>query len=320
MQGPSQNQLRRRYNEAANRAASFARREHPHLAGILVHGSVARGEPGPFSDIDMLGVTNQKRKPADFSFFDGDIYVGVGFLSLAELEREFTDPRAFFWARGSAETTRILYDPRGILRRLMLRWNKAKLPSRVLEKSLWDAYHNIIEYSGKLRNGWLNRNDFLTRYSARIVAEHVERAIIALNDLSIISENYASPDSERGKKTKASRYRLSPSSWNKGDGRHGIGLSICHETLRRDSAPRQSRVRRKSETQTVQRSARSALREARIVNLSTSRLSDIGRSHQFPPYQKNRYTILNSKDGETCILREAQPFVGSYLGRTKAAA
>src|SRR5439155_23632931 len=84
----------------------------------------------------------------------------------------------------------ILYDPRGILRRLMLRWNKAKLSSRVLEKSLWDAYHNIIEYSGKLRNGWLNRNDFLTRYSARIVAEHVERAIIALNDLSIISENY----------------------------------------------------------------------------------------------------------------------------------
>jgi len=190
MQGPSQSQLRRCYDEAANRAASFVRREYPHLAGILVHGSVARGEPGPFSDIDMLGVTNQKRKPADFSFFDGDIYVGVGFLSLAELEREFTDPRAFFWARGSAETTRILYDPRGILRRLMLRWNKAKLPSRVLEKSLWDAYHNLIEYSGKLRNSWLNHNDFLTRYSARIVAEHVERAIIALNDLSIISENY----------------------------------------------------------------------------------------------------------------------------------
>ncbi len=190
MQGLSQSQLRRRYDEATNRAASFVRREYPHLAGILVHGSVARGEPGPFSDIDMLGVTNRKKKPADFSYFDGDIYVGVGFLSVAELGKEFTDPRAFFWARGSAETTRILYDPKGVLRRIMLRWKKARPSHQILEKSLWDEYHNIIEYSGKLRNSWLKRDEFLTRYSARVIAQHVERAIIALNDISVISENY----------------------------------------------------------------------------------------------------------------------------------
>ena len=190
MQGPSQKQLRRHYDEAANRAASFVRREYPHLSGILVHGSVARGEPGPFSDIDMLGVTNRKKKPADFSYFDGDIYVGVGFLSVAELEKEFTDPRAFFWARGSAETTRILYDPKGVLQLIMLRWKKTKPSHQILEKSLWDEYHNMIEYSGKLRNSWLKRDEYLTRYSARVIAQHVESAIFALNDLSIISENY----------------------------------------------------------------------------------------------------------------------------------
>src|SRR5207248_9682397 len=85
---------------------------------------------------------------------------------------------------------KILYAPQGVLRRIMLRWKKTKPSHQILEKSLWDEYHNIIEYSGKLRNGWLKRNDFLTRYSARVIAEHVERAIIALNDLSIISENY----------------------------------------------------------------------------------------------------------------------------------
>jgi len=190
MQDPSKNQLKLRYDAAANRAASFVRREHPHLAGILVHGSVARGEPGPFSDIDMLGVTNRKRKPSDFSYFDGDIYVGVGFLSVAALENEFTDPRTFFWARGSATATRILYDPRDILRSIMLRWKKTEPPHQILEKSLWDDYHNIIEYSGKLRNSWLKRDEFLTRYSARVIAQHVERAIIALNDISVISENY----------------------------------------------------------------------------------------------------------------------------------
>src|SRR5437867_11835813 len=97
MQGPSQSQLRRCYDEAANRAASFVRREYPHLAGILVHGSVARGEPGPFSDIDMLGVTNRKKKPADFCYFDGDSHVGVGFLSVAALEQDFRGSRAVAW-------------------------------------------------------------------------------------------------------------------------------------------------------------------------------------------------------------------------------
>jgi predicted nucleotidyltransferase len=190
VQALSQDELKRRYNEAASRAASYARREYPRLAGILVHGSVARGEPGPFSDIDMIAVTNRKSKPSEFSYFDEDIYVGVEFLSVTELKKEFGDPKAFFWARGSAKATRILYDPRGILRSIMLRWKKAEPSYQTLEKSLWDDYHNIIEYSGKLRNGWLKRDEYLTRHAARVIAQHVERAIIALNDLSIISENY----------------------------------------------------------------------------------------------------------------------------------
>jgi predicted nucleotidyltransferase len=190
MQDRSKSELKKRYDEAARRAASFVRGEYPHLAGILVHGSVARGEPEPFSDIDLVAVTWQRRKPSEFSYFDGEIYIGVGFLSVAELEKEFKDPRKFFWARGSAKATRILYDPKGILRRIIIRWKKAKPSYQILEKSLWDAYHNIIEYSGKLRNAWLRHDEYLTRYSARVVAQHVETAIIALNDLSIISENY----------------------------------------------------------------------------------------------------------------------------------
>ena len=191
MRSRSQNQLKRKYDATARHAASFVKREHPDLVGILVHGSVARGERGPYSDIDMVAVTGPRnKKPSEYSYFDGDIYIGVGFLSVAELEKEFKDPKAFFWARGSAEATRLLYDPRGILRRIMLRWKKAKPSYQIQQESLWDAYHNIIEYLGKLRNGWLKHDEYMTRYSARVLASHVERAIIALNELSIISENY----------------------------------------------------------------------------------------------------------------------------------
>ena len=196
----SRKSLKKLYDEAALRAAYIAKHESRNLVGIFVHGSVARSEPGPFSDIDLVSVIKEEPKPADFSYFDGDIYVGMGFVSVAELKKEFKDPNSFFWARGSAEATRILYDPRGILRRIMLRWKRIEPPRQLLEKSLWDEYHNIIEYSGKLRNGWLKQDEYLTRYSARIIAEHAQRAIIALNQISIISENYTWKQVLRAKK------------------------------------------------------------------------------------------------------------------------
>jgi predicted nucleotidyltransferase len=178
MRSRSQNQLNRKYDVIARRAASIVKREQPDLVGILVHGSVARGEPGPHSDIDMVGVTGRrKKKPSEYSFFDGDVYVGVGFLSIAELEKEFKDPNKFFWARGSAEATRILYDPRGILRRIMLRWKKAKLSDQILQESLWDAYHNMIEYSGKLKNVMAAAGAITAKIPApRMAASPVETA------------------------------------------------------------------------------------------------------------------------------------------------
>ena len=117
----TRHELKQLFDETARHAASFVKREYPNVIGVLVHGSVARGEPGPFSDIDMLAVTNRGRKPSEFSYFDGDIHVGVGFVRIADLEKEFIDPKAFFWARGSALATRVLYDPKGIVRRILLR-------------------------------------------------------------------------------------------------------------------------------------------------------------------------------------------------------
>lgn len=52
-----------------------------------------------------------------------------------------------------------------------------------------DSYSNIIEYAGKLRNGWHTRDEYLTRYAARIIAERSQNAVMALNKISPISEN-----------------------------------------------------------------------------------------------------------------------------------
>jgi hypothetical protein len=111
-------------------------------------------------------------------------------MRVSDLEAEFKDPKAFFWALGSARDTRILYDPNNVLRRILVRWKSAKPSQRLQESILWDAYHNLIEYSGKLRNGWTNHDNYLTRYSARIIAQDAGRAIVSLNELPIVSENY----------------------------------------------------------------------------------------------------------------------------------
>jgi predicted nucleotidyltransferase len=186
----SLNDLNRLYDETTRRAVAMVKREYPNVVGVLVHGSVARREPGPFSDIDLVAVTSPGRKPSQFSYFDGDIYVGVGFLRVAELEKEFRDPKAFFWARGSAKATRVFYDPKSILKRILVRWRQAKPSQQILEKSLWDDYHNIIEYSGKLRNGWRNHDEYMTRYAARVIGLYAQNATVALNEISIVSENY----------------------------------------------------------------------------------------------------------------------------------
>lgn len=235
MQDRPQNRLKL-YNEAANRGALFVRRKYPHLVGILVHGSVAREEPGPFSDIDLVAVTNWKKKPAEFSYFDGDTYVPVGFLSVAELRKEFNDPKAFFWARGSAlVSTKILYDPKRVLRSIMLRWKKTKPSRQVLEKSLWDDYHQIIEYSGKLRNGWLRRDEFLTRYAARIIAQHVEMGSCRVEcSIDYQRELSLEPGPESKEEAEASENRLPASTWAQWDARHIEGLPIRTKTLRKD--------------------------------------------------------------------------------------
>ena len=186
----AQQELSRKYDRLARLASLALRRRYPHLAGVLIQGSVARGEPGPFSDIDLIGVIRHGKKPSDFNYYDNDVYVAVAFQTVADLKKEFKDPRQFFWARGSAKTsTRILYDPIGVLRRIMRMGSDSNPSRQILERTLWHDYRSIIEYSGKLRNGWVRRDPYQMRYAARVIAQHVEYSVVALNDISIISEN-----------------------------------------------------------------------------------------------------------------------------------
>lgn len=183
----SREDLRKHFDAVARRAAQRIQAQYPRTLAIGVDGSVGRGWPMPYSDVDIYVIMPPGRRPAPIYYFDDGCYVGIGFNIL----HKDKSPSGidFFWARGSPLTTRILYDPKDILKR-HIKFRRSSRPSRgTIESILFDSYSNIIEYSGKLRNGWHAHDEYLTRYAARIIAERSQNAVMALNQISPMSEN-----------------------------------------------------------------------------------------------------------------------------------
>lgn len=110
-------------------------------------------------------------------------------MTLAEFRKWEFDYREFFRVRGGARSARVIYDPEDAVAKIIQARRSMKTPHHILEDALEEACHNIIEYLGKLRNGWKSGDEYLTRYAARVVAQYAEKAVVALNDLSPISEN-----------------------------------------------------------------------------------------------------------------------------------
>jgi hypothetical protein len=119
-------------------------------------------------------------------YLDEGCYVAIWFLPLKDKKEAAV---FLLWAKGGAKSVRILYDPKGFLKRLVSKRRRAKPGTDIVEQSLLEAYTNIIEYAGKLRNGWLGSNNYLTRYAARIIALRSEEVVIVLNNISPITEN-----------------------------------------------------------------------------------------------------------------------------------
>ncbi len=178
--------LRQHFENVAKRAAEQILKHHPNVLAIAVDGSVGRRDPFPYSDIDVFALVKKGRRPGPIYYLDEGCYVAIGFLPVKQKRETAVD---FLWARGGARSVRILYDPKGFLKRLISKRRQAKPGIDIVERSLLEAYTNLIEYAGKLRNGWLASNNYLTRYAARIIASRSEEVVLVLNNISPITEN-----------------------------------------------------------------------------------------------------------------------------------
>jgi len=189
----SRDGLRKHFATVARRAAKRVLAQYPNTLAIAVDGSVGRDRPLPYSDVDIFVIMPPGRRPTPISYFDSGCLVGVGFNTFNKKGKVGLPTSAkgidFFWARGGSLTSKILYDRKGILKRHLKFRRSSGPPGSTVEDILCDSYYNIIEYAGKLRNGWHVRDEYLTRYAARIIAERSQNALMALNQISPPSEN-----------------------------------------------------------------------------------------------------------------------------------
>jgi len=167
-------QLPRRFDAIVRRATGQIVAGYPRTLAIVVDGSVGRGDYGPYSDVDILAITKPGPTPKWFSYFDVGIFVTVGFPTVKRYRNPNERDEGFYWACGQVKAPRILYDRNRILPRILRSRRHAKPPQRVVESTLHGAYISIIEYAGKLRNGWLRRDEYLVRYAAHVIAQRME--------------------------------------------------------------------------------------------------------------------------------------------------
>src|SRR5712692_8010332 len=181
--------LKPRFELIVRQARSKILKRYPNILAIILSGSVSREQQLPNSDVDLLAITGGSHIPRPMVYYDQGNLVGIFFVSLRRFKEWDKDPKEFFWARGEALTAKVLYDTSGIVQKILRKRRTLKPSRRITEEIIYDSCFNILEYLGKLRNGSLVRDQYLTRYAARVVAQYAEKTLIALNDISPVSEN-----------------------------------------------------------------------------------------------------------------------------------
>ncbi len=88
--------LKHRFNSAVNRATSRILKQYPQMIAIILNGSVARKEVSPYSDVDILGIMGPHH-PESFAYFDQEILVGLGFVTLNQFKKWSSDVKEFYW-------------------------------------------------------------------------------------------------------------------------------------------------------------------------------------------------------------------------------
>ncbi len=100
-------------------AQLVAELDNEHIRGIGLGGSHARGEPTPYSDVDIACFVPDTYRPLRkrFVYRDGHL-VSIGLKTLEGIQQDLTQPDRALWIVPSFRQTRVLLDKDGCMREL----------------------------------------------------------------------------------------------------------------------------------------------------------------------------------------------------------
>lgn len=175
-----------RLRRLGERIARMILRKRTDVLAIYIDGSVARGEAGPGSDLDLVVVVRQGPRK-DVGVVLDNTFLSLGFVTSADLERDFTQADAELAHRRGGLQVHPLYDPDDLFPKIRKR--AARVPARIWTESAQIALAEMFEYMGKLRNARARRDHNNVVYAAWIVGVHAINLVGDVNRQDYASEN-----------------------------------------------------------------------------------------------------------------------------------
>lgn len=160
----------------------------PRARAFVVFGSFARGDAGPYSDVDLRVITAGEPVERDrVRFLGGDegplVHISIGSRSFAELAASLQKPDEWPWMAGILACAHVLDDPDdliGTLRRLVETHRPAQLTTAA---GVHYDLETLLEGITKCKNAHACGDDGEIFVHARHVAEYAVVLLLTLNDV-----------------------------------------------------------------------------------------------------------------------------------------
>jgi hypothetical protein len=173
---------------------ALERIDSPHVIGVGIVGSYARGQESKYSDVDFdIFVSKLPENPYErytLRYWDGKL-ISLKYTLLDDERSALTDPRRAIWAVPGLRGMRILIDKDGSMSALQgaaQDFNWSSLQSAANEIAAEEVMGNAEEVH-KILNGLARGHESMVLYAVWGLVKHLLEAVAVQRGLMIISEN-----------------------------------------------------------------------------------------------------------------------------------
>jgi hypothetical protein len=162
------------------------RKEEPSAVAVLLFGSRAFGNEGPYSDVDLRVITAREPEVRDRIYFEEYggrlVHFSIGSRSISELIRLCQDPERWAWMKPTYASAKVLWDSSGIVD-VLNRIIEANTPKRYpYVEDLHYALETLVEYVTKVKNAHAATDYARAAYFAQKVGEYAWRTCRACSE------------------------------------------------------------------------------------------------------------------------------------------